>query len=68
MDTVSVRDARKQFTDLINRVYYGQAQVRITRHGKTLVRLVSEDQMQAIDELIESDPKLRRVLVPRLKV
>lgn len=58
MDTYSVRDARRQFTDLINRVHYGQAQVRISRHGKVMARLVSDSFMQRLERLVADDPKI----------
>jgi prevent-host-death family protein len=62
MTTVTIREARKLFTELINQVYYGKQQIRIARRSKVMVRLVSEEFMQRLDELLKNDEVLREKL------
>jgi hypothetical protein len=47
---------------LLERVYYQSQQFQITRKDKPMARLIGEPFMQAIDELIESDPALADTL------
>ena len=45
MDEVPIRDARKEFADVLNRVAYRQERVVLTRRGKALAAVVPmEDQ------------------------
>jgi prevent-host-death family protein len=49
-------DARHRLGELLERVYYQSKQYRIVRKNKAMARLVSESMMDAIDQIIESDP------------
>jgi len=41
MKTITVRDARANFSDLLNEVHFGKRQIVITRSGKPFVILTS---------------------------
>ncbi len=41
MKTVSVRDARKNFSDLLHEVHFGRKKVIITKSGKPFVIITS---------------------------
>lgn len=41
MKTVSAKDARQNFAELLNEVYYGRKKVLITKSGKPMVVMVS---------------------------
>ncbi len=49
-------DVRQRLGELLERVYYQAMQYRIVRRDKVMARLVSEPMMQAIDELMVTDP------------
>ncbi len=53
---------RHQLGEILERVHYQSAQFRILRKDKPMARLVNERYMQAIDDLIESDPALADTL------
>lgn len=59
---LSTMQLRQQMGEVIERVYYQYQQFRIVRKDKPMARLVNEDYMQAIDELIEADPALADTL------
>ncbi len=55
-DTLSMMQLRQQMGEVVERVFYQYQQFRIMRKDKAMARLVNEDYMQAIDELLETDP------------
>jgi hypothetical protein len=61
-NTLSAIQLRQQLGEVLERVHYQSAQFRIMRKDKPMARLVNERYMQAIDELIESDPALADTL------
>ena len=60
--TIQSTDFRNQLGDVLNRVYYQGAQVRIVRKNLQMARVVPEKFMQAIDALIEQEPGLADTL------
>jgi Lhr-like helicase len=57
-NTLTPIQLRQQLGAVLERVYYQFQQFRIVRKDKPMARLVSEDFMQVIDQLIEEDPAL----------
>lgn len=53
MSDISTADARRQLTELVNRVAYGKERVVITRHGKQLCALVPLEDLSFLDTLRE---------------
>lgn len=49
--TVSTRDARENFSDVINRAAYGKERVILTRRGKALVAVVPMDDINVLEAL-----------------
>ena len=50
---LSVKEARDQFAELLNRAAYGGELVRITRHGKVIAGVVSKEDLQLIEAVRE---------------
>ncbi len=46
MKIVTARQARQNFADILNEVYYGNKKVLITRSGKPMVIVVSPKQLK----------------------
>jgi Lhr-like helicase len=61
-NTVTAVQLRHQMGEVLERVYYQFQQYRVMRKDKPMARLVNERYMQAIDQLIESDPALADTL------
>jgi len=51
MDTVSVVEARKKFSDLMARVTYGGQRIVIERRGKPMMAWISIEDLQRLAEL-----------------
>ena len=51
--TVSVKEARDHFAELLNRAAYGGELVRNTRHGKVVAGVVSKEDLQLIEAVRE---------------
>lgn len=49
----SVKEARDQFAELLNRAAYGGELVRITRHGKVVAGVVSKEDLELIEVVRE---------------
>lgn len=49
--TVSTVNARKQFSDVINRVAYGKERVVLTRRGKAIVAVVPMEDMELLERM-----------------
>ena len=60
--TISALKARQNLGELLELTYYQNQQFTIARKDKPMARLVSENFMMAIDELIETDPGLADTL------
>ena len=53
MSDVSAAAARKNLTELVNRVAYGKERVVLTRHGKRLCALVPLEDLTLLDRVRE---------------
>ncbi len=51
--TISVKEAREHFAELLNRAAYGGELVRIARHGKVVAGIVSTEDLQLIEAIRE---------------
>ena len=51
--TFSVKEAREQFAELLNRAAYGGELIRIARHGKVVAGVVSKEDLQLIEAVRE---------------
>jgi len=52
-ETVSVKEAREHFAELLNRAAYGGELIRIARHGKVVAGVVSKKDLQLIETVRE---------------
>jgi prevent-host-death family protein len=52
MTTVTTKEARDQFSDLVNRAAYGKERIVLTRRGKGIAALVSLDDLQALEQMM----------------
>lgn len=59
MKTVSVNEARAQFSDLMARVAYGGQRVVVERRGKPLVVWISMEELHQLERL-DKQPDQRR--------
>lgn len=48
---ISTGEARKQFSEIVNRAAYGKERVVITRRGKPLVAVVPIEDMEALEAI-----------------
>lgn len=55
--TVSVAEAKNQFSDLLNRVIYRHERIIISKRGKPVGALISAQEMQQLEE-----PENRKLL------
>ena len=62
MTTVTAHQARRNFGELIELAFYKNAQIRIERNKRPMVRLVGEPLMAALDKLLHEDPALAETL------
>ncbi len=52
-ETFSVKEARDQFAELLNRAAYGRELVRIARHGKVVAGVVSKEDLELLETVRE---------------
>lgn len=62
MTTLNAVELRQQLGEVLERVHYQAVQFRILRKDKPMARLVNEQYMEAIDQLIDTDPSLADTL------
>jgi len=48
---ISTADARKKFSNLVNRVAFGKESIILTRRGEELAALVAMDELRLLQEL-----------------
>lgn len=56
--SLKISEVRDKLTELTERAHYRFEQFRITRKNKPLARIVSDEYMQVIDQLVEQDAGL----------
>ncbi len=49
--TVSTREARENFSDVVNRVAYGKERIVLTRRGKPVVAVVPIDDVEILEAM-----------------
>ena len=54
MSDISAAEARRNLTDIVNRVAYGKERVVLTRHGKRLCAIVPIEDLSFLDKLREA--------------
>lgn len=55
---MTAAEARENFSDVLNRVAFGQERILVTRHGKGLAVIVSVDdleQLEALEEMVDRE-------------
>lgn len=65
--TISAADARKNFSDIVNKVAYGKEPVILTRRGQGVAALVSMDELkllQQIEDFIDIEDATRALAEP----
>ena len=50
-ETISTADARMNFSDIINKVAYGNEQIVLTRRGKSIAALVSIAEFELLQRI-----------------
>ena len=53
MSTITAKEARRTFTDLLARAAYGKERVTVTRNGKPVAVLVPVEDAEALEALEE---------------
>ena len=53
MTTISAKDARATFSDLINRVAYGKEEAVITRNGRNVAAVIPMDLYALLESVLE---------------
>jgi prevent-host-death family protein len=56
--TLNISEARDKLSELMERAHYRFEQIRIVRKDKPLARIVSDEYMEAIEQLISTHPGL----------
>ena len=49
--TISTADARKHFSDIVNKVAYGHDTVILTRRGESIAALVSMEELELLQQI-----------------
>lgn len=49
--TISTADARKNFSDIVNKVAYGNEPIIVTRRGEGVAALVSMDELKLLQQI-----------------
>src|SRR5687767_9855523 len=62
LEEIQSTQARRVFSDMLDRVAFLETQYRISRHEKHLARLVPEKLMAALETLVEADNALAETL------
>lgn len=65
--TISAADARKNFSDIVNKVAYGKEPVILTRRGQGIAALVSMDELkllQQIEDFIDIEDATKALAEP----
>lgn len=50
MSEVPSKEARNQFSELINRVAFGKERVVVTKHGKGIAAIIPIEDLRALEE------------------
>lgn len=58
----SLIQLRNNLSSFVEQAHYTNTQIRLTRHNKPIVRIVSERFMQNVDRLLQQDAGLRETL------
>lgn len=53
METISCKEARDHMAEVVNRVAYGHKRYALTRHGNEVAVLISFDEWQAIEKILQ---------------
>jgi prevent-host-death family protein len=53
MTKISTAEARKHFTDLMNRAHYGKQRIALTRHGSALAAVIPIEDLHLLEKLEE---------------
>ena len=53
MSAVTTVEARSQLSEILNRAAYGRERVVLTRRGKPIAAVISIDDLNALEQLIE---------------
>lgn len=59
---IQTKEARANFSELLNQVYYTGSQFRIMKRNKGMARLVPEPLVTAIESILADDPALADTL------
>jgi prevent-host-death family protein len=51
MMKVSTAEARKRFSDVVNRAFYGKERVALTRYGQTLAAIVPAEDLDLLETM-----------------
>ena len=62
MTKVSTAEARKRFSDVINRASYGKERVALTRNGHTLAVLVPMEDLDLLEAMEDRIEDVRKAL------
>jgi hypothetical protein len=60
--TLNISEVRDKLSELTERAHYRFEQFRITRKDKPLARIVSDEYMQAIEQLMQTNPVIAETL------
>lgn len=58
----SLIQLRNNLSSFIERAYHTNTQFRLTRHNKPIARIIGENFMQNLEQLLEQDPRLQETL------
>ncbi len=53
METISCKEARDHMAEVVNKVAYGHKRYALTRHGNQIAVLISFDEWQAIEKILQ---------------
>jgi prevent-host-death family protein len=53
MEKISLKKAREQMAEIVNKVAYGNKHYTLTKHGKGIAVIISLDEWKAVERLLE---------------
>lgn len=53
MTTITTKEARDQFSDIVNRASYGKERIVLTRRGKGVAALIPLEDLLALEEMMK---------------
>ncbi len=62
---ITAAEARKQFSDVINRAAYGRERIVVTRRGKPVAAIIPPEDLALLEGIEEREPRVAARQIPK---